>query len=803
MIHRISSTIYAGAVDKCYKSVNYGENWTSTGTGLIGYCHSLIFASGGLFCGSDAGIYKSADGGLTWRESHSGIFEPSIWGLAVAPSAPGTVYASRRGAFFKSSDYGNSWSRLADTAGSDIFVNPVNADELLMEVNTPTTTPSGTVESNHISRSVDGGHSWDTIFNGTAFAANPTDFNRVFVLGTNAAGVYGLHKTTDGGNTWTSTGIQSRYAYRVAVDPANDNTVYLSGWYDRGDGITISWVDKSTDGGLSWTTVLTLQNRYINGITVDPASANRIYVTTEQNNSGLYRSQDYGATWQIVLPDAAADVEINPGANNEVYVAVDNYWLNVSRNGVWGSMDGGGSWQQMNNSGLTTTSTLDLEGNWTNRILYAGSGAGIFRTFLPATPVMPTISGTVKTAGGAGMPDVLLTFSSGGGTVTTGASGYYVQPVPVGWSGTVTPSKADFTFTPVDRSYTNVTANLGGEDYAEYVHMVSIPGTPNGLPRGEKDVSYIFASGGSSCAQGHSVEYQFDWGDGSFSGWSSAANAAHSWSTPGAYTVRVQARCSVDINVVSGWSPDSVVTILIQYTEADKYAVGDIDGDGLDEAAVDFGTLGVWLWNGGVWGLLTSSNPEHLIAGNLDGNADDEIVGDFGTDGIWAWDSGAWGQLSSQNAELMVSVNIDGDAPEELVVDLGHLGIWLWNGGSWSQLARDNPEYLMAANTDGDAADELVTGLGSLGLWLWNGGTWTQLTEDDPEHFVGADTDNDSRDEIVTDFGSLGLWLWNGGAWTYLSNDNPEFLAAGDVDLVGGGTTLPSISADSAFFSGG
>jgi photosystem II stability/assembly factor-like uncharacterized protein len=73
-----SSTIYAGAVDKCYKSVDYGESWTSTGTGLIGYCHSLIFALGGLFCGSDAGIYKSADGGLTWQESHTGIMEASI-----------------------------------------------------------------------------------------------------------------------------------------------------------------------------------------------------------------------------------------------------------------------------------------------------------------------------------------------------------------------------------------------------------------------------------------------------------------------------------------------------------------------------------------------------------------------------------------------------------------------------------------------------------------------------------------------------------------------------------------------------
>ena len=414
---------------------------------------------------------------------------------------------------------------------------------------------------------------------------------------------------------------------------------------------------------------------------------------------------------------------------------------------------------------------------------------------------MPTISGVVKTIDGQGIPGVLLTFSNGGGTVTTDASGYYVQPVPAGWSGTVTPFKAGYVFTPADRTYTNVTANQGGEDYTEYVHAISTPTTPNGLTRGEKDVSYTFTSGGSACTQGHSVEYQYDWGDGNFSGWSSAADAAHSWSTPGAYTVTARARCSVDTSLVSGWCSGAVVTILIQYTEADKHAVGDFNGDGLDEAAVDFGTLGVWLWNGGAWGLLTSSNPEHLVAGNLDGDSDDEIVGDFGSDGIWWWSGGTWTLLSGQNPESVIIANTDGDAAEEIFADLGHLGIWLWNGGNWTQLIGVFADYLAAAETDGDVARELVADLGFRGLWLWNGGVWTQLTKDDPEYFIGADTDYDSRDEIVADFGALGLWLWNAESGLTCRTTTPSSWRPG-IRTGMARTRWRSISGGSVFFSG-
>ena len=52
-----------------------------------------------------------------------------------------------------------------------------------------------------------------------------------------------------------------------------------------------------------------------------------------------------------------------------------------------------------------------------------------------------------------------------GGSTTTDGTGKYIFPVPAGWSGTVTPSKAGYTFSPVNRSYSNVTADQLGKNY--------------------------------------------------------------------------------------------------------------------------------------------------------------------------------------------------------------------------------------------------------------------------------------------------------------------------------------------------
>jgi len=88
-------------------------------------------------------------------------------------------------------------------------------------------------------------------------------------------------------------------------------------------------------------------------------------------------------------------------------------------------------------------------------ILQAGSGS----------PSSPCVSGFVRTAGGQGINGVLLTFSGGIGPTSTDNNGSYSLVVPNGWSGTVTPSKTGYAFTPESRSYMNVTTSLVDQNF--------------------------------------------------------------------------------------------------------------------------------------------------------------------------------------------------------------------------------------------------------------------------------------------------------------------------------------------------
>lgn len=102
---------------------------------------------------------------------------------------------------------------------------------------------------------------------------------------------------------------------------------------------------------------------------------------------------------------------------------------------------------------------------------------------------------------------------------------------------------------------------VGCQDLAQVPHTVSTPGRPSGPSSGEVGQSLTYSTGGASCSDGHSVQYWFDWGDGTYSSWSSSTTASKSWSSPGTYQVRAQARCSSDSSVVSSWSPSRTVTI--------------------------------------------------------------------------------------------------------------------------------------------------------------------------------------------------------------------------------------------------
>lgn len=92
---------------------------------------------------------------------------------------------------------------------------------------------------------------------------------------------------------------------------------------------------------------------------------------------------------------------------------------------------------------------------------------------------------------------------------------------------------------------------------------VSIPATPSGPKNGEKDAYYIFMAGGASSTLGHSVQYLFDWGDTTDSGWLDVGTttASKSWASGGIFEVKVKARCSDHTDIESDWTTFLYVSI--------------------------------------------------------------------------------------------------------------------------------------------------------------------------------------------------------------------------------------------------
>jgi hypothetical protein len=92
------------------------------------------------------------------------------------------------------------------------------------------------------------------------------------------------------------------------------------------------------------------------------------------------------------------------------------------------------------------------------------------------------VSGTIA-VGGSPLANVAIAGTNGASCTTTNASGQYTCAVLPGWSGSVTPSLANHTFTPTSRSYTNVTSAQPSQGYAaEHFPIVSGTTTVNGSP---------------------------------------------------------------------------------------------------------------------------------------------------------------------------------------------------------------------------------------------------------------------------------------------------------------------------------
>ena len=139
-------------------------------------------------------------------------------------------------------------------------------------------------------------------------------------------------------------------------------------------------------------------------------------------------------------------------------------------------------------SGLCqATVSIDNNDSDENPYTFTIQGTGQLNTY--------TISGYVKDAGDQAIENV--TMSGFPGSPTTDINGQYTATVEHGWSGTVTPQKTNYVFVPVNRTYSNITANQADEDYTAGINCYSLTATAN--PSGGGSIS---ANPTPNCASG-------------------------------------------------------------------------------------------------------------------------------------------------------------------------------------------------------------------------------------------------------------------------------------------------------------
>jgi photosystem II stability/assembly factor-like uncharacterized protein len=319
-------------------------------TGVPGRLNEFYFGA------VNGGVWKTIDGGRVWFPIFDGQPTSSIGAIAVAPSAPDTVFV------------GSGESTLRDSVGY----------------------------GNGVYKSVDGGRSWthlglDETHHIGKVAIDPRDPNNVFVAAIGklyaANAERGLFRSRDGGRTWQKVlGDDNVGAVEVVFDPTNSQILYAGLWNTRrppwftyaptngpGGGIF-----KSADGGTTWTRLTNgLPSAGIGrtGIAVAPTNPNRIYAVVDclvpeappqsepplgtpvptpapagarpssppPGQGGFFRSDDAGATWTRLSNDPALwgrgwyfeKITVDPTDADTVYVP------NVAVNRT---MDGGKTW---------------------------------------------------------------------------------------------------------------------------------------------------------------------------------------------------------------------------------------------------------------------------------------------------------------------------------------------------------------------------------------------------------------------------------------------------------------------------
>ncbi|MBM3436306.1 MAG: hypothetical protein FJY07_08850, partial [Bacteroidetes bacterium] len=180
----------------------------------------------------------------------------------------------------------------------------------------------------------------------------------------------GVLKSTDGGNTWNTTGLsftpsQQRTTNRLLIDPSDYNIIYAA---------TSVGVYKTTNGGTNWTL---LSSTHFIDLELNAATSATLYGSTW--NGDIYRSTNSGGSWTATLTTSNYRTELAVTSGNPalVYAVMANSSEGLA--GVYKSTDGGASFTQVFSGATTNMLNWDCSST-------SGGGQGSYDLCIAADP---------------------------------------------------------------------------------------------------------------------------------------------------------------------------------------------------------------------------------------------------------------------------------------------------------------------------------------------------------------------------------------------------------------------------------
>lgn len=316
-------------IDPAYPNIVYADLWASR----------LAPWENGQWAGKSSGLYKSTDGGDTWKQLTNGL--PSTdsglgrIGFCIAPSDHRRLYAvvnanARNGGIYRSNDGGTSWKKLS----GDIRLWDRGDDFAEMKVDPKN--PDIVYDANVVTwKSTDGGKTWE----GWKGAPGGDDYHRLWINPDNPeiillASDQGAGITLNGGRTWSSWYNQpTAQMYHVSADNDFPYNVY-SGQQESG---SVGISSRGNDGAITfrdWHPVGAQEYGYV---VADPLDPNIVY------GGKLSRYDKRTGQSQDISPDHSGKYRFLRTAP-VVFSPIDNRTLYYAGNVIFKTRDGGHSW---------------------------------------------------------------------------------------------------------------------------------------------------------------------------------------------------------------------------------------------------------------------------------------------------------------------------------------------------------------------------------------------------------------------------------------------------------------------------